>query len=189
MSDAARQTREEALKRAVLAGDEVAWRIWYDQAFDPVRHFVTWRMRDYPDGCDEILQETWLIAVRRIRDFDPRRGSFLDWVRGIASNVLKNQQRKRRATATQPLSQEIAEQSHLIAADPLARSARIVEVLKFLPNRYAEVLREKYLEQRSIADIAASWNETTKSIESLLTRARQAFREAFGVDEKSEAER
>lgn len=188
MSDAARQTREEALRRAVLAGDEVAWRTWYDQAFDPVRRFVTWRMRDCRDGCDEVLQETWLVAVRRIRDFDPQRGSFLDWVRGIASHVLKNQQRKRRATATLSLSEEIVQQPHLVAGDNLARSARIVEVLQFLPDRYADVLREKYLEQRSVADIAASWNETSKAIESLLTRARQAFREAFGMDEKSECE-
>ena len=187
MSDAARQHREEALRRAVLAGDEAAWRVWYDETFEAVRRFVAWRMRGCPDGCDEVLQETWLVTVKRIREFDPRRGAFLDWVRGIAINVLKNHVRKCQARSAKALTDDVAQQGELAAADIASRSERIVEVLQFLPGRYAAVLREKYLEQRSVADIAASWNETTKAIESLLTRARQAFREAFGMDQETEA--
>lgn len=182
MSDAARQHREEALRRAVLAGDELAWRTWYDETYDPVRRFVTWRLRGRPDVCDEVLQETWLATVKRIRDFDPRRGAFVDWVRGIAINVLQNHGRKLQSQATQPLLVDVARQPDPATSDAAARSERIVEVLQFLPGRYAAVLREKYLEQRSVAEIAATWNESTKAIESLLTRARQAFRDAFGLE-------
>lgn len=182
MLDAARQLREAALRRAVLAGDELAWRTWYDETYEPVRRFVTWRLRRRPDGCDEVLQETWLITVKRIRDFDPRRAAFVDWVRGIAINVLQNHGRKRQSQATRPLLADVAQQSHAGTEDAAARSERILEVLQFLPNRYAAVLREKYLEQRSVAEIAAAWNESTKAIESLLTRARQAFRDAFGLE-------
>lgn len=185
MSDTARQHREEALKRAVLAGDEVAWRIWYDETFDAVRRFVAWRLRMQPDGCDEVLQETWLITVKRIREFDPARGAFLDWVRGVAANVLKNHFRKCQAKAVTPLTQDVAQARDPLVTDTATRSERIVEVLQFLPGRYAAVLREKYLEQRSVAEIAASWNETSKAIESLLTRARQAFRDAFGMDQET----
>lgn len=182
MSDAARQLREAALRRAVLAGDELAWRTWYDESYDAVRRFVAWRLRGRPDGCDEVLQETWLITVKRIRDFDPRRGAFVDWVRGIAINVLQNHGRKSQSQATLPLLIDVARQPDAANAEAASRSERIVEVLQFLPNRYAAVLREKYLEQRSVAEIAAGWNESTKAIESLLTRARQAFRDAFGLE-------
>ena len=41
------------------------------------------------------------------------------------------------------------------------------------------VLRAKYLEGRSVADIADERCESSKAIESLLTRARQAFRQAY----------
>jgi DNA-directed RNA polymerase specialized sigma24 family protein len=44
------------------------------------------------------------------------------------------------------------------------------------------VLRAKYLEQRSVNDIALAWQQTAKAIESLLTRARLAFREQFGEE-------
>jgi DNA-directed RNA polymerase specialized sigma24 family protein len=37
----------------------------------------------------------------------------------------------------------------------------------------------KYLEGRSVADIAAERGESPKATESLLTRAREAFRQAY----------
>lgn len=183
MANTVCQLREETLKRAVLAGDETAWRLWYDETFDAVQRFVIWRLRGNSDRCDEVLQETWLIAVKRIREFDPQRGAFLDWVRGISANVLKNHIRKSQSIPTKPLTDDVAVSIEVPGSSAASQSERIVAVLQFLPGRYAEVLKQKYLEQKSVAEIAASWNETTKAVESLLTRARHAFREAFGVDQ------
>jgi DNA-directed RNA polymerase specialized sigma24 family protein len=45
------------------------------------------------------------------------------------------------------------------------------------------VLQAKYLDGRSVADIAAEWGESLKAVESLLTRARQAFRELYQPNE------
>ena len=59
------------------------------------------------------------------------------------------------------------------------RADRIARALAGLNERYEAVLKAKYLEQHSVADIAAAWNESPKAIESLLTRARQAFKEAY----------
>ena len=41
-----------------------------------------------------MVQETWLVAVRRVADFDPAQGNFDAWLKGIAANVLKNQRRR-----------------------------------------------------------------------------------------------
>ena len=38
----------------------------------------------------------------------------------------------------------------------------------------------KYLDRMSVAEIAVACGETEKATESLLTRARAAFREAYG---------
>ena len=47
-----------------------------------------------------------------------------------------------------------------------------------LPERYQAVLQAKYLDQRPVAEIATAWGQSVKSVESLLSRARAAFREA-----------
>src|SRR5205807_9855131 len=83
-----------SLRRAVLAGDEQAWRAWYDEAFAGLSAYVRWRCGGLRDTADEIVQETWLTAVKRIRQFDPEHAAFHAWLRGIAANLLRNHFRK-----------------------------------------------------------------------------------------------
>jgi len=168
-----RVQQAEVLRRAVLAGDQAAWRTLYDSAYAPLWAYVVWRCAGIRDLAEEITQETWLVAIRRIRDYDPRRGHFLAWLRGIAAKALQHQLRCRRKTQSldgkdvpEPLRDtEIA--------------ARIAWALAALPEHYEAVLRAKYLDALPVDQIAAAWNTTPKAIESLLTRARQAFRDVY----------
>jgi RNA polymerase sigma-70 factor (ECF subfamily) len=60
--------------------------------------------------------------------------------------------------------------------------ARLVRVaLDFLPARYGDVLEWKYIDEHSVSDIAGRLGLSPKAAESMLTRARQAFREAFSA--------
>jgi len=179
-SDSRRQ-REEALRRAVLAGDESAWRALYDDAFDALVAYVHWRLGGATAPAEEMVQETWLVAVRRIRDFDPAQGSFLHWLRGIAANLMRNWLRKRR-----PVESIVGVDVPIPVKADDERIGRIATALDALLPRHEAVLRAKYLEGLSVAAIAAAWNESEKAIESLLTRAREAFRQAYGPLEKSE---
>ena len=90
-----RAQRERLLRRAVLAGDQRAWQSWYDESYVPLYAYVHWRSGGLEDLAEEVVQETWLVAVRRVRRFDPRQGSFHAWLRGIAANVLRNRLRGR----------------------------------------------------------------------------------------------
>jgi RNA polymerase sigma-70 factor (ECF subfamily) len=184
MQDDARVSRELVWRDAVMAGDETAWRVWYNEAYEPLQTFVFWRLGRQPAAIDELIQETWLIAVRRIKDFDPRKGSFIDWLRGIAGNVMRND--SRRQQSAQLKLETVADGAVLAGAElkveAAERSARVASVLSALPENYAAVLRAKYLDQRSVNDIANAWSQSAKAIESLLTRARSAFRERFGEE-------
>ena len=99
MNPSDRVWRERGLLSAVLAGDERAWRAWYEESYEALGTYVAWRCAGLRDIADEIVQETWLTAVRRIRSFDPERGSFSSWLRGIAANILRNHFRHRAARA------------------------------------------------------------------------------------------
>ena len=94
---ASERVRQEATARAAaLAGDEAAWRTLYDGACDELWNYALWRCAGLRDLAEDVVQESWLVAVRRLADFDPVRGSFLAWLRGIAALVVKNQLRSRR---------------------------------------------------------------------------------------------
>jgi RNA polymerase sigma-70 factor (ECF subfamily) len=176
-----RVQRERGLRRAVLAGDEQAWRTLYEEAFAELHAYALWRCGGLRDLADEVVQETWLTAVRRIRTFDPKQGSFLGWLRGIAAHLLRNHLRRRErrsATALTALPSETAEPAEA-ALERREQAERVALALTRLPERYEAVLRAKYLEGRSVEEIAAAGNETAKAVESLLTRARQAFRTLY----------
>jgi RNA polymerase sigma-70 factor (ECF subfamily) len=182
MSREDRVERERLLRSAVLAGDQRAWQAWYEEAFEPLYQYVHWRSGGLEDLADEVVQETWLTAVRRLRRFDPRRASFLAWLRGIAGNVLRNRLRSRlaRKSRREPLRDEpptdASAEAELIERE---RSERIAAALADLPEQYEAVLRAKYLEDASVAEIAEASGQTAKAIESLLGRARHAFRQKY----------
>jgi RNA polymerase sigma-70 factor (ECF subfamily) len=182
MDTADRVWRDRGLRSAVLAGDGRAWQTWYEESFDGLYTYVSWRCAGRRDLTDEVVQETWLTAVRRIRSFNPEQAGFAAWLRGIAANVLRNHFRKRRTAGAwfRPLGDPGAAPDIRPAAEPPEeRAERIGQALAGLSERHEAVLRAKYLDQHSVAQIAANWNETPKTIESLLTRARLAFREAY----------
>ena len=187
MSSEERVWRERGLRDAVLAGDETAWKTLYQESFAGLYAYVLWRCAGLRDAADEVIQETWLTAVRRVGDFNPARGCFAGWLRGIAANLLRNRFRRERRTWANrsAIGRRLAER---VGHDPQhaadrERAERVAAALVALPERYEAVLRAKYLDGRSVADIAAAGGETPKAVESLLTRARQAFRDAYGPED------
>ena len=173
----AREWAERGRRDAILSGDGAAWNNWVHEVFEPVARYVRWRCGGANDLADDVLQETWMTAARCLARFDPARATFETWVNGIAANIVRNQlrSRQRRQTRFQRLESEpAAVECH---SDDTAE--RVALALSQLPERTERVLRAKYLDQQSVRDIATAWGESEKAIESLLTRARQAFRDAF----------
>jgi RNA polymerase sigma-70 factor (ECF subfamily) len=58
-------------------------------------------------------------------------------------------------------------------------SDRVQVTLDYLPRPYGDVLTWKYIEGRSVVEIAERLGSTAKAAESMLTRARAAFRDGF----------
>jgi RNA polymerase sigma-70 factor, ECF subfamily len=172
---------ERLLRDAVLAGDAAAWRALYDRAFLPLYTWVWFRTGRDADRAMEVVQESWLVAVRRIRHFDPDRGTFNAWMRGIAAKVLLSRRRKWRRRAHYETDFEALEP---MLADPAdtGRQTAVAELVAVamaaLPDHYRDVLHAKYGLGRSLAEIAADLGQSDKAVESLLTRARNAFRTA-----------
>jgi RNA polymerase sigma-70 factor (ECF subfamily) len=94
MNPSDRVWRERGLRNAVLAGDERAWQTWYDETYESLAAYVAWRCAGLADVAEDVVQETWLTAVRRLRAFDPEQGSFAGWLRGISAHLLHNHFRR-----------------------------------------------------------------------------------------------
>jgi RNA polymerase sigma-70 factor, ECF subfamily len=182
MQDQGRIWRERGLQAAVLAGDEFAWKAWYDESADALYAYIAWRCGGLRDTADEAAQDVWLTAVRRLPTFDPVAGSFLGWLRGIAARVLAN--RFRRDRRREGLALHRPDHAPADAAViERERAERVANVLAAMPENYEAVLRAKYLDALPVAEIAAGLGLSEKAVESLLSRARAAFRTAYQPDE------
>ena len=65
------------------------------------------------------------------------------------------------------------------ALDRVRLAEFVQRVLDHLPSHYADALEWKYIDEASVNEIGNRLSLGTKAAESLLTRARAAFRDAF----------
>jgi RNA polymerase sigma-70 factor (ECF subfamily) len=167
----------------LLRGDEAAFAEFFESSFAPLFRFALPRAGS-EDAAEEIVQTT---LVRAVRKLDTYRGeaALLTWLTTICRREIATYFEQRKKV---PPTIELEDMPELRAAiDSLgaqerAETARLVQsVLDRLPFRYGDALEWKYLDGLSVVDIATRLGITPKAAESLLTRARNAFRDAFSA--------
>lgn len=181
-----------AVARRILRGDDVAFRTLFERFFPRLYRFALVRLGGDHDAASEIVQQTLCKGIERL---DTYRGesALYTWFCQICRNTLIDYFRRARRTrqAAVPLEDEpdIRAVLEAIAApleeqpDALVWRADILRLvqatLDALPEKYGDVLEWKYVDGLPVADIAARLELGIKATESLLMRARGAFRDAI----------
>jgi RNA polymerase sigma-70 factor (ECF subfamily) len=182
---------ERELVRRILGGDEAAFDEFFADYFPRLFRFAVLRLRD-PDAAEDIVQTSLMAAMRHLGSW---RGeaSLFTWLCTICRREIGAWQKRTARGVLVSIEDEdpslrAALDSIGAAADaPDARLARadtgrtVQLALDHLPPRYSRALEWKYLEELSVDDIAGRLQCTPKAAESLLTRARAAFRDAFAA--------
>lgn len=184
---------DKALARRILAGDERAFRSMFERFFPRLYRYAMARLGD-EESAREVVQQTFCRAIEKL---DSYRGeaALYAWFCRICHNCLVDYCRKTNQDAQRLLRIEDnlevgAVLEALTAANlenPESRArqrdlGRLVQaVLDYLPEHYGDVLEWKYVEGLSVKEIAARMETGPKAVESLLTRARNSFREAFSA--------
>jgi RNA polymerase sigma-70 factor, ECF subfamily len=161
---------------AAQTGSEQAWRQLFERHFDAVYGFCVALAGSRHDVAEEVAQQAFVIAARRIHRFDPSRATFRAWLLGIAKKrhmaIRTSEQRRKRheESSANGISEEIA------LADP---DLRVHEALARLPSHYRVALEAKYLRGLTMKEIAAENGASIEAIESLLRRARAGFARVY----------
>ena len=184
---------DRKLVRTLISGDAAAFRSFFDDYFPRLFRFIVRRVNGDEDSARDIVQSALIRAVRKL---DTYRGeaSLFTWLcqitrRELADHVAKNVRQEtymRRLVDLEDDPQARATLESIPAgadAEPEAvrqredMSALVHAALDYLPNQYARVLEMKYLEDLSVEVIAEAMGVTTIAVQSLLARARVAFRD------------
>ena len=182
---------ERDMVRRMLGGDEAAFDEFFADYFPRLFRFAVVRVRDQ-DAAEDIVQNALIGAVRALGSW---RGeaSLFTWLCTICRREISAWEKRTSRRVFVPIADD--DPGLRAALDSIGAAAeapdagltredtgRIVQlVLDQLPPRYTRALEWKYLEELSVDEIAGRLQCTPKAAESLLTRARGAFRDAFAA--------
>ena len=191
-------TSDPLLIRRMLDGDERAFETFFNGYFPRIYRFALPRLNGDADATRAIVQSTLEKAIRRLETFRGESGLFT-WVCQICRNEIVDHLRAERRMRHVVLiddqpelraaveSLEAPDEFDVVKSYGRAESARLVRVvLGRLPSGYGDALEWKYIEGESVETIGERLGIGTTAAQSLLARARRAFRESlesvFGAD-------
>ena len=172
--------------RRMVAGDEAAFDEFADSYMPALYRFAARRLDGDRELTRDIAQTTLCKAIAKLSTF---RGdaALMTWLCACCRNEIAGHFRKKMRPVREVDLETVEETSaaELGAAAPEVPEAaalrdetrRLVhDALDELPPHYGQVLEWKYLEDLPVKEIASRLDVGPKAAESLLTRARGAFR-------------
>jgi RNA polymerase sigma-70 factor (ECF subfamily) len=189
------------LARRLRTGDESAFEAFFAEFFPRVYRFARVRLGGDDDAAEEVAQTTLIKALAKLSTYRGEAALFT-WLCAFCRHEIAGwfersgkDSRLVRADdsvetrvlleAIAALSQDDPEQEY----ERRELSRLVHATLDHLPQHYGDALVWKYLEGINVEEIARRLGVGYKAAESLLTRARQAFREGFAPIASRELQR
>lgn len=171
------------LVRETLAGSQASFQLlverYQGRLFSLARHYVRGAVE-----VEDLVQEAFLKAFRRLESFD-HRASFFTWLYRIAVNTILDHQRRQGRSPVQTVEDpELAASPGPVDGpapdaglerEEVARITR--EILDELPEIFRTVLVLREFEGLAYQEIADALGISIGTVESRLFRARARFKE------------
>jgi len=183
---------DRRLAQRMLQGEGEAFDEFFSAHFPGLFRFAMSRMSRDADAAEEVTQAALCKAITKLESY---RGeaSLFTWLCTFCRHEISAYYRQVRR---QPQPAGLADESLEVrgaleslwvvaledpenAVEREEISDRVHAVLDHLPARYASALEWKYIDGLPVAEIAQRLELGLKAAESVLTRARQAFRDGY----------
>lgn len=181
------------LARRVLAGDESAAEALFTEYFPRLYRFARLRLDGNDDAAEEVAQTTMILAVRKLHTYRGEAALFT-WMCTLCRRQLGARLGHESRHAALALVEDhpdvraaLEAAAAMAGTDPESSARRhemahlVQATLDQLPTRYGQALEWRYIQGLAVDEIATRLDLSYKAAESVLSRARQAFRDAFAV--------
>jgi RNA polymerase sigma-70 factor, ECF subfamily len=181
------------LARRLRAGEEPAFEEFFATYFPRIYRFARIRLGGDDDAAEEVAQTTLIRALAKMGTYRGEAALFT-WLCSFCRHEITAWFQRTGKAARVSLSDDSPDTRAVLDAisalstdDPEQEYERhelsrlVHATLDLLPWRYSEALAWKYLDGIPVEEIGRRLGLGYKAAESLLTRARGAFREAFAL--------
>jgi RNA polymerase sigma-70 factor (ECF subfamily) len=162
---------DERLLIEAAQRDPIRFAELYENNFDRVYAFVAYRVRDR-DEAQDLTAEVFHQALDSIQRFQWQGVPFAAWLLGIASKLLADHW-KRLGRRQETPADELEEAGSDAAIEQRAMLFQLVDAL---PPDQRQVIIRRFVDQRSIREIAHELGRSEGAIKQLQFRALQGLR-------------
>jgi RNA polymerase sigma-70 factor (ECF subfamily) len=173
MSDAHPDTDDRLLVDAAQR-DSAKFGDLYERHFERVYAFVARRVQDR-DAAEELTADVFHKALANLRRYQWRGAPFAAWLLTIAANAIADRARR---GAREVLGAESLPDVGVAPADldHIDRRARLFRLVGELPTDQRIVIVQRFVDERSIRDVAQRMKKTEGAVKQLQFRALQTLR-------------
>ena len=171
-------TQETQVIRQVLEGDIECFRLIVERYERPIARMIR-NIINNRESCEDIAQDVFFTAYRKLASFDPARGNFSTWLFTIARNKSVNALRKKRPLSMSELPQNSDTHN---PSDELAEREFFDELdagLEALPSAQKRAFVLAEFEKLSYEEIAEIEGVRTGTIKSRINRAKKKLAKAL----------
>ena len=183
---------DKQLAKRLLAADERAFNRFFDDNFSRLYRFALARLPNDQEAARDVVQCALSKGLRKIGSYRGESALFT-WLcvicRHEISDWWKKQSRYQQhivLTEDHPEIRAVVESLDAPVGDNPNRqyqkyeATRLIQVaLDKLPSHYGDVLEWKYIEGYSVKEIASRMGQSPDAVQSLLARAKNAFRDIY----------
>lgn len=171
MPDADEQLLVEAAQR-----DPSQFAALYERHFDRVYAYVVYRVRDR-DAAEDVTAEVFHKALANLGRFEWRGAPFGAWLLRIAAHAVVDRAKRSAREVVDTGDRPAAAEPDLAAIEQWAMVFRLVEDL---PPDQRAVIVGRYIDEKSIREVAAALNRSEGAVKQLQQRALQNLRARMG---------
>ncbi|HEY2011981.1 MAG TPA: sigma-70 family RNA polymerase sigma factor [Bryobacteraceae bacterium] len=171
---------EERLLVEAAQADPARFAALYDLHFEQVYAFIARRVRDR-DTAEDLTSEVFHKALANLKNYEWRGAPFAAWLIRIAANAMAD--RSKRA------AREVACDEDPPAPDvktvptaerdleEIEHRARLFRLVSELPSNQRRVIHQRFVEEKSIREIARQLGRSEGAVKQLQFRALQSLRQ------------
>lgn len=168
-------TAEERLMVAAAQDDPAKFADLYEIHFEQVYAFIASRVHDR-DVAEDLTSDVFHRALANLRHYEWRGAPFAAWLIRIAANAIADQSKRAArevTTSEEPPETGAASEPDL---DGIEHRARLLRLVSQLPGNQRRVIQQRFVEQRSIREIARQLGRSEGAVKQLQFRALQSLR-------------
>jgi RNA polymerase sigma-70 factor, ECF subfamily len=177
----------QALIERCLNGDESAYGALYDQ-FASTIYRLTYSMLQHKEDAEEVLQDSFEYAFRKLDQYNPHKSAFKTWLYRIAISRCRNKRRRKwlpSISLNQIVGQEINDDQTPTPDEALVLSdeqQRVWQALAELTPKLRETAVLRYYDGLTYNEIGDILDIPSKTAESRMRLAHKALRDLLEDD-------